>query len=259
MFLAAAALFGCEVSYGEVDTFDTGEVDEGEAPLLPDLPAPSCDPRRDDMCEPGFKCSYVDDPVIGPTNRCVPLAGEGEADELCTRVGESDTCGEHGLCWALEPGGDTGICVDFCSSMLSCLDPDKVCTISNGGLLPLCLERCHPLLQDCLPSWGCYPDSNERWACDRDRSGPSGGHGDPCDCLNCCDPGLMCVPGPQVDDEDCAKGGALGCCAQICDLGDEGTDAEEEGPCPTPLEQCRAVYASDETIPGYEEVGVCRL
>lgn len=247
--LAALALLGCSSSVGAGDFEDDAGHDEG---LPPDLPKPQCDPRREDDCPAGQKCSYVEEGEHGPTNRCVALHGDKLEGESCQRIGDSDDCGAHRICWATEADGSAGICVGFCNVKLSCELDGVVCSVSNGGLLPLCLRPCHPLVQDCYGGWGCYPDPGQRWVCDVDRSGDLGGHGDPCECINCCDPGFACLFGAVVDAEGCGPDGSAGCCGEICALG-------QDSECPSEAERCRPFYAANALMMGYENVGLCRL
>ncbi|MCA9685870.1 MAG: hypothetical protein KC457_27080 [Myxococcales bacterium] len=258
--LLALALFALISGACRSGVVDGGFEDDGTGATglpPPDLPRPECDPRRSDDCDEGFKCSYLVDPEIGPTNRCVPLVGDGQVGDPCEAVGDSDTCGNHLLCWGWEPDGNLGLCFEFCNAALTCSEPGMVCSVSTDALLPLCLHRCDPLIQDCLPTWGCYPDPGKRWSCDRDHSGPGGGHGDPCECLNCCDPGFICVAGTLVDAEGCGIDGAIGCCTEVCQLPD--LKAGEEPPiCPGEFEGCAPFYTGNSTLGGYERVGYCR-
>lgn len=229
----------------------------GDHARPPDLPAPGCDPKREGQCPEGQKCSYVVDPELGPTNRCVELIGEGLDGDSCERIGETDDCGDGRICWGTLDDGSDGVCVPFCDPQLGCADDTQVCSVANDGLLPLCLQACDPLAQNCAEDWACYPDSNKRWACDRDRSGELGAHGDPCDCLNCCDPGLACMYAALVDGEGCGEGEVAGCCAQLCTVLPE--EPPPEGQCPSELEDCEPFYEPEEKLEGYENVGVCRL
>lgn len=231
---------------------DGRDGEQGEA-LPPDLPQSACDPRRTDGCGVDHKCRYVVDPELGPLNRCVPLIGDGIAGDPCELSGDSDSCANHHLCWMLDDAGH-GTCVEYCSTALACGDPLALCAVSNDGLLPLCLTRCDPLLQDCPAGQGCYPDDYQRWACDRDQSGQAGEHGDACACLNCCDPGRICLPGAVIDADGCGgDDGAAGCCGDLCMLG-EGMDEM----CTADNERCEAYYAGGSVQMGYELVGVCR-
>lgn len=244
-FLALA----CSTGGNAGDFEDDAGQDEG---LPPDLPQPECDPRRPEDCASGQKCSYVDDAELGPTNRCVALLGDKLEGESCERLGDSDDCAAHRICWATDAEGKAGICVAYCDLGLACAAEGDVCSVANQGLLPLCLPGCDPLAQDCAAGWGCYPDAGQRWVCDVDRSGASGGHGDPCACINCCDPGLACLSGAIVDAEGCGTEAAAGCCGVICDL-------EQEPACPSEAERCEAFYDDDAVMVGLEHVGVCRL
>lgn len=262
--LAPALALGAVACVVELSpgSFEEGGDSEAPSSKPPDLPSSECDPRRLDDCEEGFKCSYVDD-ADGPSNRCVELLGAGLAGEDCELLGDSDTCANHHVCWGADAEGLGGRCVSFCSTALQCETAEELCAVSNYDLLFLCLQRCDPLLQDCEPGWGCYPDANERWSCDRDRSDESGAHAEPCSCLNCCDPGLICMPGTLIDGELCGSVveedivPAEGCCAAVCDAEDELTPAEEQ--CPTEAERCREYYSPDAVVMGFEHVGVCRL
>ena len=231
--------------------------DDGE-PVPPDLPESECDPRRMDDCDEGQKCTHVLDPALGPINRCVALLGEAVAGEACERVGDSDTCANHHICWATDAAGEGGVCKAFCSPSLQCEADEDVCSVSNGGALSLCLLRCDPLADPsaCPPDWGCYADDYLRWACDRDQSGDAGGHGSPCACINCCDPGFICMPGALVDAEGCGDESAPGCCGAVCELGDE---LPVEGVCPSEAETCSLFYPGGEAPAGYDRVGVCEL
>ncbi|MFO7561606.1 MAG: hypothetical protein R6X02_03095 [Enhygromyxa sp.] len=247
--LLSLTLLGCNTSGSAGEFGDDAGQDEG---LPPDLPQPQCDPRREGDCPAGQKCSYVDDAEQGPTNRCVELLGDKLEGQSCERIGDSDDCGAHRVCWATAADGSAGICVGFCDAGLSCELDGTVCSVASGGLLPLCLPRCNPLAQDCYEGWGCYPDPGQRWVCDVDRSGALGGHGDPCACINCCDPGFACLSGALVDAEGCGADGAAGCCGMICAL-------NRDDPCPSEAERCRAFYDPKELMMGLENVGTCRL
>ena len=249
--LALAGLGSACQGFAAPGGFGDEGTDTSTAP--PDLPQAECDVRRYDDCDAGQKCSWVVDDSGVSEPRCVPLLGELEAGEACTTIGESDDCANHHICWGTDAEGQ-GTCVDYCSTGLACESADDVCSVSDGGDLFLCLAQCDPVAQDCAEGWGCYPDANKRWACDRDRSGETGTHGDPCTCLNCCDPGLICMAGMLVIDEDCGPEGAENCCGEICDLDDP---QPPEDVCPVEGEWCRPFYDADEVIQGYEKVGVC--
>ncbi|MFV8754274.1 hypothetical protein ACNOYE_27330 [Nannocystaceae bacterium ST9] len=255
--MSVVALLACREGGRELDNFEDEVGETGGLP--PDLPAIECLPRAMGFvgdCGEDEKCRYLVDPEFGPTGRCVPLIAEGQPGEPCTVSGESDTCRSGSLCWAIDPASDEGVCVDYCSAFLACAADEQACLVGEDGLLALCLDRCVPTDPDaCSPGWGCYDSPAGAWGCDRDQSGEAGSHGSPCECVNCCDPGLVCVSAGQVDTPECMAEGAVGCCAEVCELPEQG------GPdvaCPTENEQCRAYYV-DPIPTGYEQVGVCRL
>jgi hypothetical protein len=257
----ASALLALVVAWGcrdarSLGNFEDDAEDSGGAP--PDLLQPECLPRSTGFvggCATDEKCGYVVDPEFGPTGRCVPLLGESSTGEPCTVVGESDTCSEGALCWAIDPETGEGVCTDYCTAFLTCDNEAKACVVAEDGLLALCLDPCLPTEPDaCPPGWGCYDSPAGRWGCDRDYSGDGGGHGSLCECVNCCDPGLVCEPAGLVDAPECVVEGAIGCCAEVCELVAEG---EPEPICPGEGESCRAYYV-DQVLEGYERVGVCR-
>lgn len=251
-------VMGCSERGRELANFEDDIGDTGGAP--PDLPKLECLPRSVGFvggCGPDEKCNYVVDPEFGPTGRCVPLLGEGRAGEPCTVTGESDSCESGAVCWAIDPQTQVGLCTNYCTAYLTCDDEAKVCLVGEDGVLALCLDPCIPTEPDaCPPGWGCYDSPSGRWGCDRDYSGQGGAHGRPCECVNCCDPGLICLPAALVDRPECMLEGATGCCAAVCEL---PADGQTEPPiCPTENESCQAYYA-DDVLFGYEQVGICRL
>lgn len=265
--LLCAMLLACREGTRELGNFEDEQGDD-ESGDPPDLPQSECLPRAlelvGDSCGEGQKCRYVVDPQLGPLGRCVPLLGELAPGEACSVTGESDDCQAGSQCWAIDPSDGIGVCTEYCDTFLTCDtqegEPNEVCIVADDGLLALCLDRCVPTEPEpCPPEFGCYDSAAGRWACDRDLSGEGGGHGSPCDCTNCCDPGLVCVPASEVDDPACMVEGATGCCASVCELPDPEADPPQEPPaCPSELETC-VPYIVDFVLIGYERVGVCRL
>src|SRR5690606_27152106 len=94
--------------------------------------------------------------------KCVPVLGDGMAGEPCTHAGvfeATDSCDEHSVCWnAMYGGGNpTGTCVEFCSGS----PDDPMCSVGSScvitsSAIPLCLDQCDPLAQDCADGLGCY-------------------------------------------------------------------------------------------------------
>lgn len=262
---SALGLLGCSgAGARELGNFEDEQGDEGAAP--PDLPELECLPRSTELaggCDDGQKCRYLVDPELGPISRCVPVVGDAAPGEPCMVAGETDTCRSGAQCWAIDPADEVGECRAYCDAFLTCqgqADDALVCIVADDGLLALCLDACVPTEPDaCPPGFGCYDSPAGRWGCDRDQSGASGAHGTPCECANCCDPGLICVPAAMVDAPECMVEGAGGCCAAVCELPEIGSDPSEPVVCPTEAERCRAHDQDDVVQIGYERVGVCRL
>jgi hypothetical protein len=212
-----------------------------------------CDPQAQD-CPEGEKCTfYRDDFNPNGANKCVQVMGDGVAGDPCMALtGDSDSCAVGFHCWGTEPDNATGACVEFCDENAQC-SAGGPCTITNGGTLPMCLPLCDPLAPDCPESWACYDDweFSDYWFCDRDKSEDLGAHGDPCNTIAGCNPGLICAVAEVVDSETCVTSGASGCCAVVCDLSDPIT-------CPGAAEECISYYPGD-APPQYENVGMCAI
>lgn len=186
--------------------------------------------------------------------RCSPVDDNpGEPGDTCTVEGSGvsgiDDCALAAMCWDVDGKTNMGICVAFCDGDEDapfCSNPDEGCSISNDGVLILCLAKCDPLLQDCPEGGACYPEDNG-FFCSPDASGPDlGAIGDPCEYINVCDPGGWCANAEAVPD--CA--GAIGCCAAYCDNTDPAPD------CPVGTE-CIPWYDEGTAPPGGEDIGVC--
>jgi hypothetical protein len=131
-----------------------------------------------------------------------------------------------------------------------CDEPGWACGVFNQGVVPLCLPTCDPLVQDCPEGDACYV-MYDLLLCMPDHSGPdAGAYGDPCEFINVCDPGLLCietdvVPGCQSP---------VGCCSPLCDTTQPNT-------CPGMAdgEQCLPIWDPGDGPPEWAHVGVCRL
>lgn len=210
-------------------------------------------------CPRGEKCMPWANDGGGVWNgtRCTTvIASPGQPGDACTVEGSGtsgiDSCDVSSMCWNVDGASNQGTCVGFCEgSELSpvCPDPSTGCSISNDGVLILCLNRCDPLTQDCSDSEACYPEENG-FFCSPDASGPDlGVYGDPCEFLNVCDAGLFCSDPATVPN--CS--GAQGCCSEFCDMAapDVRCSGADDG------QVCTAFFAEGEAPPGYEDVGIC--
>ncbi len=244
-----------------------GDVDTGVIFLVdPDGGGVSfeCDLFAQD-CPQGEKCMPWANDGGGAWNatRCSPIApAPGQAGDECTVEGNGvsgiDDCDIGVMCWDVDPKTNMGTCVAMCTGDESnpiCEDPDTSCAIANDGAIILCLPNCDPLLQDCVDGQACYP-INDAWSCAPDASGETGVYGDPCEFINVCDPGYICLNAAAVPSGQACEG-AGGCCSGICDLSDPAGDAQCEGAAGG--QTCQAWYEEGAAPPGYEDVGACAL
>jgi hypothetical protein len=211
-------------------------------------------------CPEGQKCMpWGNDGGTWNATRCSPIQDNpGQPGDECTVEGGAasgiDSCALGSMCWDVDPKTNTGLCVAMCTGDEAnpiCENPDTTCSIANDGAIVLCLPVCDPILQDCPEGQACYPVA-EDWVCGPDASGEMGGYGDPCEFINVCDPGLMCLDASATPN--CM---AAGCCTEVCDLSDPAGDGQCTG---APDGQtCQPWYEEGAAPPGYEDVGACAL
>jgi hypothetical protein len=209
----------------------------------------------DQDCPAGEKCMPWANDGGGSWNatRCSPVdADPDQVGDECTVEGSGvsgiDSCDVAQMCWNVDTETLTGTCVAFCTGseeMPMCEPAGTACSISNQGVLILCLPLCNPLApDDCAADEGCYP-SGDVFQCAPDASGRMGGAGDPCEFLNACDLGLMCADAATVPG--CAS---ASCCTPFCEVGDDTPCLEGQ--------TCVPFYEMG-TAPDMclEDVGVC--
>ncbi|MCX4242328.1 ribulose phosphate epimerase [Paraliomyxa miuraensis] len=215
-------------------------------------------------CPPGEKCMpWSNDGGTWNATRCSPVAmNPGQPGDDCAVEGSAvsgiDDCDLGAQCWDVDPETNMGTCVAMCTGDEAnpiCEDPDTTCSIANDGAIVLCLPVCDPLLQDCPMGNACYPVA-EDWVCGPDASGEMGAYGDPCEFINVCDPGLVCLGAAAVPPGEACEG-AAGCCTEVCDVTDPTGDAQCSGQAGG--QTCQAWYDPMSVPPGYEDVGVCAL
>jgi hypothetical protein len=190
--------------------------------------------------------------------RCSPVdPAPKQTGEACSVEGSSvsgiDDCDVGTMCFGVDPATNQGVCVDLCDGNAGepiCEDPATDCFISNDGVLIVCVPPCDPLLTDCGQAQGCYPDDPGAFFCLPDTSGDQGVHGDACDHLNDCDPGLLCAPAESV--AGCA---GPSCCTEFCDLDAGDPNAACSGFADG--EMCVAYFDAGQAPPGLAHVGVC--
>lgn len=240
-------------------------------------PPPECDcPDPPPHCNGNMECDlFAQDCPIGEkctpwandgsenwnATRCVPVAPDpDQPGDPCTAEDESasglDSCDQGSLCLDVDDETLMGTCVALCTGTLempTCEPEGTVCAISNE-VLPLCLPACDPIAQDCPMGDGCYPIQGV-WACANDAS-DGAGYGEPCEFINVCTPGLVCLDGSEVPPGEACEGMA-GCCTEICDITDPAGDMQCMG---APGGQiCEPWFEAGQAPAGLENVGVCRL
>lgn len=224
-------------------------------------PNVECDLWAQD-CPSGEKCMpWVNDGGASwNATRCAPLTNApGQSGDPCEVEGNAgtglDNCDIGTMCWAVDNETNEGVCVSLCEGSPDaplCDDPDETCSITNDGVLPLCLPSCDPLLQDCAgDGLGCYwLPGDGGFVCVQDVSGELGAPGDSCGTftLNLCDPGTQCLPADAVPG--CT--GSASCCSTFCDL-------EDPDPGCIDTQECTALFEDGEGPPGTEAFGVCAI
>jgi hypothetical protein len=238
---------GTDQSTGDPSNGFINDPDEGGAAF-------QCDVWTQN-CPAGEKCTFWANDGGGSWNatRCVEI--DPEADEIgepCT-VEDSgtsgiDTCVFAAMCWNVDPETFEGTCVGLCGGDESdpfCEDPSMIC-VGRGPFL--CLPTCCPLEQDCPQGQACYPFDND-FECAPDASGDMGGFGDPCEFINVCNPGLLCMGASAIPD--CT--GAFGCCTPFCEVGSTSCSLLH------PELECVPWYEEGSASPGAEHVGACTV
>ena len=221
-----------------------------------------CDIWAESDCMDGEKCTSVACEVGSTSwdsNVCRPIHGDKAVGDECDNMGSgvdgNDDCGEGSMCWGTDPDTGFGNCVAFCTGNANAGacegGSETLCSIYNGGVLPLCLPECDPLVAECASGDLCIPHpSGDGFNCVLDASGGMGLYGVPCEFANSCNEGLLCIDSAAVPEAECAA--ASGCCSPVCDLG-----AGEA--CPGDGQVCEAYYDVDAVPPGYENVGICAV
>ncbi|PRP92800.1 hypothetical protein ENSA5_47130 [Enhygromyxa salina] len=233
---------------GDGDGDGDGDTDDGA-----DMPTGPCDSFAQD-CPDGQKCvPYSSEGGPGwDAHKCVPVLGANAAGEACVYGGlvdSTDDCDADTFCWnTMDIDGElVGVCTPFCLG-----EPDapicpegSSCTISGQGVVNLCLESCHPLLQGCLAESSCVWGGTDFWCVTG--SGNDAGSGEECALVNDCAVGLDCVDSSVIPG---CQG--VGCCADYCDITEPDTCEQA-----IPGTQCTAFFAMDAAPEGYEDVGLC--
>lgn len=197
--------------------------------------------------------------------------GPGPSSTTTTSIGldETTALGDSGTATTMGSSGSEGDpCLDVdCPAGEQCADgecvpcPEPICEGCGADETCQCPVQsfccdfgvcvglsCDPILQDCAAGEACYP-VGKGWSCAPDESGTMGAFGDPCEFVNACDPGGVCLT--QTAVPNCMS---VGCCSWLCDLTDPGGDAQ----CMAG-QMCTPWYEPGAAPPGYEDVGACAL
>lgn len=234
------------------ESSSTGEEPPGNA---------ECDVWTQD-CQEGEKCvPWADDGGNSwNATRCVSVMGDGQPGDTCMLFGGEitglDDCALGSICMRLDDGTDSGTCVPQCTGTAEaplCAADDRMCIISNEGVLTLCMEECDPTIFECPEGLGCYPfGTGGEFICWPDFSGDLGTYGDECYYGNSCDPGHLCVGAANVPGCESDY-----CCSEVCDTTGPDPDATCMGQAGGQM--CEPFYSRGEAPPGLEHVGLCLL
>lgn len=236
----------------------TASDESGVLFLVLDFPGdPECEIWAQD-CPAGTKCMpwANDGGSAWNATRCTQVDPNPDAvGEPCTvmesGVSGFDSCALGSMCWDVDPKTLEGTCVAFCEgdeAVPICEEEGTACSITNDGVLVLCLPVCNPALPECPEGQGCFAvDTQTQFFCVPEPAVDAGGLGEPCEDIAVCDPGLACVQSQLVPD--CT---ATGCCSPYCDVTDPAP------PC-LPGQQCTPWYEPGMAPAGLESLGVCAL
>ncbi len=234
----------------------------------PPGPGSDCLLEENDCTDPAQKCMpWSENPDRIPDRaRCCPLQDNPDlVGEPCTAEEYDgsciDSCESGSMCLIDNPDSLQGLCRGFCDPGIpDCDGGDGTCKsffelIPGSFTVPLCMDKCDPLTQDCSPdSWLCIPDTptpsgQSGFICVPPPPQEPAGALDPCGLANDCAEGLVCVVASRVPG---GCGASPQCCTAYCDLGDG------DAPCQAidPQLVCVDWMAPD---PTWADVGVCAL
>jgi len=207
-------------------------------------------------CPRGQKCAAWAEGGGSAWNatKCVDITGDGAPGDPCTAEGGGisgiDDCALGSMCWNVDENNQ-GTCIMLCTGTpAEPMCPLMFqCYISADGVLNLCIFTCDPLLQDCPGTDLCIFNVSD-FRCVSDDSGDGGQTNDPCEFVNSCDKGLVCLnttTASSACDQD-----TTGCCQPFCKY--------PNAPCPNPDQQCVQWFDPMMPIPPeYNDLGICAI
>ncbi len=221
---------------------------EGDGPV-------ECDQWAQD-CPEGQKClAWANDGGDSwNATKCSPVMGDGQPGEPCTApegpLAGVDDCAKGAMCWDVD-GENHGTCVEQCGGSPespTCTDNENFdCPVVADGVLNLCFPLCDLLLQDCPGDDLCLP-LNDTALCVL--SGDGGVAFDPCEFINACDKGLICVGSAAAA---VCEPMFTGCCTPMCALDDP------DFICPGVGQSCVPLFGEGMGPPKFANVGYCTV
>ncbi|MCB9755993.1 MAG: hypothetical protein H6713_39230 [Myxococcales bacterium] len=249
-------------SASESDTASTtGAIEPGE-----------CDATLEG-CNEGYKCNVFateqNQNILGNLG-CFPLDPDGkQIDEPCDAGDEPndgiDDCVEGAVCWNVNEEGQ-GTCWSLCPLMgndYECFyEGAGNCAVCQECAVGLCVPACNPLLDECAEGTICVPDS-QSFGCVLDASDGQAPAGTPCEFVNVCNSGTVCIDPSLYPAPACE--GQSGCCAPHCDWSEFDADldgvadmGDPASACELPGTECVAWYEDPQQAPPeVAGVGVC--
>lgn len=216
-------------------------------------------------CGPGRKCmpySLEDDRIPDSIKCCDAVENGGVEGDVCTGTEYNgsclDDCAPGLMCVLDDEESLVGLCRAFCEPNAGQCEVTQTCKsffelLPGVPTTPICMERCDPLTQDCVPSsWHCIPDTptesgQSGFLCSPPPPGPPKQLFDVCALANDCERGLACIGADRVPD--CP---VFNCCSAYC------TVSEGDAPCTSihPDMRCIDWMSPD---PAWDGVGVCAI
>jgi hypothetical protein len=218
-----------------------------------------------DECGAGRKCmpySVLEDRVPDEVKCCDAVPNPhlvGENCEITDYDGSClDSCEVGSMCVLDDDETKSGLCRKFCQPSGPDCEPEQTCksffeTIATSPTVPLCMDKCDPLVQDCTPStWKCIPDAptdagQSGFICVPPPPTPERAVFDACGLANDCEAGLVCIGEDRVPSCPFTS-----CCTAFCSL------SEGDGPCQAlhPDLQCVDWMSAE---PSWQDVGACAI
>jgi len=252
---------GADTVTPPASTSDTGVFDESTAG-----PSGGECSFFDQDCNEGEKCvPWSELPDLIPDEiRCCPIQQPMvEAGDICSVSGYLgsclDNCAPGTMCFDFDGDGE-GVCQKMCDGSEEepiCPQKDDECFIYYSGV-PLCFSTCDPLVQDCPPDKGCYPDAIAEGGTGFLCMPTIGDNslGEYCWLLSACNPGMICAS-PDLLPNCFGNADDAGCCTDLCDI----TEVPDSCKDIHPDLECVAWYHQGAPPPSVEleDVGACVL